>query len=799
MFNKNLLLALRTLKKHLGYTLLNLSGLSIGLAACLLIVLYISHERSFDQFHQYKDRLYRVNYDVLMGDEQVISPSVPVFIGPELKRRFPEVVDVTRFSTEWRPRTIRYKDRLFDESGFAYADPNFFDLFDFKALKGNLKSALARPNTVILTESMAQKYFGAENPIGEILNFNNNKDYEVAAVMEDVPANSHFSFNFLTSHYSLEGYAQSEKNIEWNNPNYTTWVLLQPGAKLNTLAKKIENWMYPPEEKITQRSLHLPLESLSAVHFNTEVFNYTDALAITDSRYLDLLGAIALLILCIACINYINLATAKASARAKETGVRKALGAKKGQLVAQFLGESFILVLPAIVLSVALTALTLPMLNELLGKEIPFRLLESNFLLALTAAWVALSFLAGFYPAMVLSKYKPSTTLKGNPDSLQHSGLSLRKVLVVFQFAGSAFLIVGSVVIGAQLNFMQSEKLGMDKDHVVYLQGNADLRDQLKPFCAKLRGLSGLESVAQTHRSPFETVIGNGFSLNPNPKDNSDWHLVGGVGADEHYLPTMGISLLAGRNFDPSKINGDNVTTEFIVNEAFLKHYNLKPEEAIGRRCRLFNEGTIVGVIRDFHIASLRTEVGPIVLYNEAGQFSSALLRIGAGQDTRALLSKVGQIWKETVPMRPFNPSFLDDQYDQLFRTEQRMGALMSIFTALAVLVACLGLFGLATFVIQQRTKEIGIRKVLGAKVAGITLLLTKDFLKLVFIAIIIAMPIAYYFTNRWLADFAYRIELQWWMFALAGLLAVGIAFLTVGFQSVKAALMNPVQSLRSE
>ena len=799
MIKNNLLLTIRTLRKYLGYTVLNLGGMSIGLTACLLILLYICHERSFDQFHAKKDHLYRVNYDVLMGGKQVVSPSVPVFVGPQLREHFPEVVAMTRFSPEWRPRTIRYRSRIFDEPGFAYADPNFFDLFDFKAVEGDLKTALSRPNTLVITRSMAEKYFGYENPIGKSLNFNNTKEYEIVAVMEDVPANSHFTFGFLTSHYSLEDYASSEKDIEWNNPNYATWLLLQPHTDVAALSQKIENWIYPPEEEHGERSIHLPLEPISAVHFNTGVSNFADRLAVTDSRYLDVFGVIALLILGIACINYVNLSTAKASVRAKETGVRKALGAQWNQLMAQFLGESFVLLLPAFLLSVGLTAGLLPVLNDLLDKKIPFLLTEPPFAVGLLAAWVFLSLLAGLYPALVLAKFSPQTTLKGDGGAGRTSGFALRKVLVVLQFGISTALIVGSIVVGAQLRYMQTEKLGFDKDQVVYLRGNKDLVEKNAAFCTQLRALSGVEDVAPVWRSPLETVIGNGFSLDPNPQDGSAWHLVGGIGADEHYLGTLGIALLAGRNFDPLKAKSAQPSTEFIVNEAFLKHYNLKAEDAIGRQCRMSNTGTIVGVVKDFHTASLRNEVGPVVLYNTAESFGSVLFRIRAGQDVRTVLAQVEKNWKETLPMRPFDPIFLDSQYDKLFRTEQRMGTLMSIFTGLAAFVACLGLLGLATFVIHQRTKEIGIRKVLGASVAGIAGLLAKDFLTLVLVAIVLASPVAWYFTQQWLADFAYRIEIQWWMFVGAGALALLIAFLTVGGQAVKAALVNPVRSLRSE
>ncbi|MBK7940134.1 MAG: ABC transporter permease [Lewinellaceae bacterium] len=693
---------------------------------------------------------------------------------------------------------------MFDEPGFCYADPNFFKVLDFKAVQGDLSTALNRPNTLVITEKMARKYFGNASPLGKTLNFNNKKNYEVAAVV-DVPANSHFSFNFLTSHYSLDNFAASENNVEWNNPEYTTWLLLRPGADPSALAAKIEKWVNP-EADPDQNTLHLPLESLTEVHFNTQAFNFSNQLRITDRRYLGIFGVVAALILLMACVNYVNLTTARASMRAKEVGIRKAVGAQGGQLIRQFLSESFLLLLPAVLISIGLAQMFLPVLNDLLAQEIPFRLLEARFLAGIGAGWLLLSLLAGFYPAFVLSRFRPMTVLKGQSTRYSVAGLTLRRGLVICQFAISTMLIVGAVVVRAQLDFMQTKKLGIDKEQVIFLRGNVELLKHLEPFCEQLRTLSGVESVARAGRSPFETVIGNGFSLDPNPADGSDWHMVGGVSADVHYLQTLGIQLLAGRNFDPAKIRGDSTINEFIVNEAFLRHYNLTTEEAVGRKCLLGNAaqrgpGTIVGVVRDFHTASLRGKVEPVVLFNEPGMlhFASVLARVGKGQDMRTVLSQMETAWKSVAPMRPFNCIFLDEQYDALYRTEQRMGALMSFFSGLAILVACLGLFGLATFMAERRRKEIGIRKVLGASMTGITSLLAKDFLKLVVIAIVIASPPAYFFMQKWLADFAYRIDIQWWMFVVAGAGAVAVAFLTVGFQSVRAALANPVKSLRSE
>lgn len=807
MIQNYLKFALRNLLRHKGFTAINLTGLVIGLSACLLLVLYVSHELGFDRFHAKKDRIYRINYDVLMGGTTAISPSVPVFVGPVLKEKFSEIEDATRFSSEWRPRTIRYGDIMFDEPGFCYADPNFFNILDFKAVRGDLKTALSRPNTLVITETMARKYFGDQDPIGRVLNFNNKKDFEVVAVMEDVPADSHFSFNFLTSHYSIEDFAASERLEQWNNPEYTTWLLLAPGADPAALAAKIENWVNPPEEgngQASESSLHLPIEALTSVHFNTQVENFGNKLAITDPKQLGVFGVIAGLILLIACVNYVNLATARASIRAKEVGVRKASGARSGQLVAQFLGESFLLLLPAIALAVAVVGLTLPALNQLLDKHIPFRLFEAPFLAGMGAGWLLLSLLAGLYPAWVLSGFQPVTALKSSWGGRKNSGATLRKGLVVFQFAISTALIVGTVVVGAQLRYMQSKKLGLDREQVVFIRGNADLRPQLQPFCEKISALGGVETAARVWRSPFETVIGNGFSLKPDPTGGDDWHLVGGISADEHYLPALGLELIAGRNFDPAKIPGDSATNEFIVNEAFLRHYNLKPEEAVGRRSLLGNAarrgpGTIVGVVRDFHTHSLRDQVEPVVVFNDPEYFGAALLRIGAGQDVNRVLAQVESAWKSVVPMRPFNYTFLDSQYEAMYRSEQRMAALIALFSGLAILVACLGLFGLAAFMVSQRTREIGIRKVLGASARGISNLLIRDFIRLVLIGIVVASPLAYYFMQQWLANFAFRIDLQWWMFAAAGVAAVAVALLTVGFQSMRAALADPVKSLRSE
>jgi putative ABC transport system permease protein len=803
MFKRNILTAFRSLKKDLSYTITNLVGLAIGITCCMLILSFVKYELSFDQFHTKKDRIYRVNYDILMGGNQTVSPSVPVFVAPELKKKFPEIEDATRFSPEWTARTIRHGNILFDEKNFCYADSNFFKIFDFKAATGNLQTALNRPNTVVITKSIATKYFGKSNPIGQVLMFNNKKAFTVSAVAENIPSNSHFSFDFLTSFYSTQGFDSLETQQSWNNPNYTTFLLLKPHTNINALYKKIDAWVNPPQQSnqtASQNSLHLRLEPLKDVHFDTQVYNFKNTLVITDFKYINIFITIAILVLLIACANYINLSTAKASVRAKEVGIRKTIGASFLQLFTQFLTESFLLTLAAVFISVIAVDLLLPYLNNLLGKNIPFYIFDSGFILSLAAGIILISLLAGFYPSLILSRFRPIETLKGGFAKAGGSGVTVRKSLVIFQFTISVALILGTIIVRSQLQYMQSEKLGLDKDHVLLIHGNADLNNKLGAFAEKLKNISGVQDVALTWRSPFETVTGNGFSIKSNPTSDDDWHVVGGIAGDTHYLSTLGIPLIAGRNFDPAKIKGENTVNEYIVNEAFLEHYRLKPNDVIGKEVLLglTGKGTIVGVMKNFHTSSLHDKIEPVVLFNNPKYFGSILAHV-APNALPGVLSGIQEIWRSYVPMRPFNYSFLDDEYEATYRTEQKSGALMSLFCGLAILVTCLGLLGLMTFIVTQRTKEIGIRKVLGASVMNITTMLSKDFLKLVIIAIVIASPVAWYFMNHWLQDFAYRINIGWYVFLITGIAALLIAFITIGFQSIKAAMANPVESLRTE
>ncbi|HSZ34746.1 MAG TPA: ABC transporter permease [Puia sp.] len=803
MFKNNIRIAWRSLKKDLSFSITNLAGLAIGITCCLLILSFVLYELSFDGFHSKKDRIYRVNYDVLMGGNQVISPSVPVFVAPELKKKFPEIEEACRFSTIWSPPTVSRGNVVFDEKKFCYADPAFFKIFDFKSVSGDVETALSNPNMLVITEDMAKKYFGTADPIGQPLLLNNKKQYVVKAVVENVPSNSHLSFDFITSFQNIEGFRDMEANVEWNNPNYTTFLLLKPVINTGMLSAKIDTWVNPPHkpgEQVSENTLHLRLEQLKRVHFNTQAYNYANQLSITDSKYIGIFITIAILVLLIACGNYVNLATAKASIRAREVAVRKTIGANFRQLFTQFISESFLLVLPAVLISIAAVGILLPYLNRLLGKEIPFRLLDSNYLFGITGGWILLSMLSGFYPAIVLSRFKPVETLKGSFEKTGKSGLTIRKSLVVFQFTISMILILATMIVGLQLKFMQSEKLGFDQEHVLLINGNSDIDKKLDAFSGELKKISGVQDVSLTWRSPFGTVVGNGFSIKSNPGSEDDWHIVGGIAADQHYIPTLGISLLKGRNFDPAKIKKDSTVNEFIVNEAFLRHYNLKSDSAVGRKVilGLTGPGNIVGVMKDFHISSMHDKIEPVVLFNNPKYFGSILLRIAPGQIPN-ILAQIENRWRAFVPARPFSYSFLDDEYDAMYRTERKLGSLMSILCGMAIFITCLGLLGLVAFIITHRTKEIGIRRILGASVSHITALVSKDFLGLIIIAVIIASPVAYYFMHQWLQDYSYRISISWWMFGLASFVVILLALITISYHTIRAAKANPVKSLRND
>lgn len=799
MISNLLGVVVRQTRKNPFYFALNLIGLTLGITSCLVIAMYVRHELSFDQFHSKKDRIYRVNYDITMGGRQTISPSVPAFVAPHLKTQFPEIQQVSRWRSSFSDRTVRHEDKVFDEKGFVWVDSTFFEVFDFTALRGDLTHALSKPTSMVITQSTARKYFDNDDPIGKMMNVNGGKDYEIVAVIEDVPANSTFRFNFVTS---IHSFGDLDESVVWSNPNYATWVVLHPGADVNALAAKIDQWVNPPDAKRSDgNSLHLPLEPLKDVHFNMTVFNYGGELIVTDRNLLSIFIAIGALILVMACINYVNLATSRSVMRAKEVGLRKAVGATFRSLVSRFLSESFFLVLPALILSLMMVAALMPLVNEFTGKQIPITFNDPFFIGVTFGGWIVISLLSGFYPAIVLARFKPITVLKGTFVQ-GNRGWGFRKSLVVLQFMISGVMITATIVLVAQLKFVQSKQLGLDKDHVFFIRSNSELQKNLSGFANEIRNIAGVQDASITWRSPFSTVVGNGLAIGPNP-DGAEWVIAGAIYGDEHYLATLGITLKAGRNFNPSKSTGEKVENEFIVNETFLYDFGIDPESAIGTMVTLGlvaknGPGPIVGVVNDFHTASLTEKVAPIIMYNDPAYAGGILVR-AAGTQMPEILSTIEDKWKAAAPTRPFNFSFLDEQYNSLYSAQMRSGSLITVFAIISIGIACFGLLGLSSFTAVQRAREIGVRKVLGATTGNIVLLLSGDYLRLLCVSCLLAVPASYFVVQKWLEQFAYHIELTPLYFAAGVIAVLFIAWATVGYHSVKASVANPVDALKYE
>lgn len=777
------------------YFAINAFGLTIGFACCLMIYFYVMHELSFDRYHRHLDRLYRINYDVNMNGSRVISPSVPAFVAPQVMQLFPEVEKVVRFIPSFGSVAVKANDQtLFDETGVIWADPTFYEVLDFQIVQG-YSNSLSRPFTMVISKRIAIKYFGTSDPIGRTLLLNGHQSYEVVAVMDNVPDNSHLRFDMVCSFSSL---TVDETTISWNNPNYITFLLVHPDVNINHLQEKIDNWVNPEKkEQPSENGIALQLEPLKEVHFNTQVFNYGGYLSITDKQYIYLFCIIAGVVLMIACINYINLATARAIMRAKEVGIRKTTGASFGQLVVQFLFESAIYLLPAVVLAILFVTLFMPVLNDVLGKTIHINWLNSGLLRILILGWLSIAIMAGIYPALVLSSYKPLHALKQGPAV--GPGYALRKGLVICQFTISSLLLVSTLVVYSQLTFMQRKNLGLDHHRIIQINGNRDLKESLKAYIDHIGALEDVESVTASWGSPFSTVIGYGLDLTPDDQTDS-WTMVGAICGDEHYLATLGMKLHSGRTFDVSK--SKDTINEFIVNKSFLNEFGISPEQAIGMKLNLGivshrGPGTVVGVVNDFHFSSLHESVKPVVLFNHIPFQNGVMIRYREQANVSNLLQVLEEQWKQVVPDRPFNYTFLDDQYTALYRSEQRTTVLISTFSFIAIVVAALGLFGLSTFTSLQRAKEISIRKVLGATFSNIIILINRGYLRLLFISFVITLPLSFWAMTAWLENFAYRISISAWHYVLAFGLVLLVSSITVAFQSIKVSVVNPVRYLR--
>lgn len=789
MFAGSLRIALRNLWRNKGYTAINILGLSAGLACFLLILMFVRDEMSYDRHNENADRIARV----IFGEAQIYTPTAA---GPVLSRTLPEVQKSTRIYPlgMFRPVSVRRGDDMFLESGFFYADSTVFDVFTLPAVFGDPSTALMRPQTVAISESMAQKYFGSENPIGQTLMVGSGTEYEVTLVMEDVPSTSHVQFDFLGSFVST---SWATREI-WNSSNFYTCLLLDQSDQLLSAESKLDALV---EEMKSADGSGIP-ES-----FSMNLQRLTDIRLVHEGRnvFVYMFSAIGLLILLVACANYTNLSTARAARRAREVGIRKLSGAHRGQLARQFFGESAMLVFASLIIAVGLVAWAVVPFNQISGKAVVFAPFSDPLVIpVLLVIGLFISFVAGSYPALMLSSFEPARVLKTSART-GSGGFGFRHVLVVFQFSVTVFLLAGMMVVRLQMDHLQDRRLGFDQENVVVLTiPDSQLRNSYTVLKTAFEQVLGVVSSSAVHSVPGYQNSGYGMKIEGQDMANDSpdgARLVSGIPSDQDVVETLGLELIAGTGFpdDPAYEPSDG-QYRYLVNEALVKEVGWSADEAVGREINLMSErvGEIVGVYRDYHYRSLHSEIGPQALFIEPWQFSFLMLKT-TGQETTRMMGDIENVWKDVAPGRAFEYSFLDSELEALYRGDRQTASIVSIFSFLAVFIACLGLLGLASYAAEQRTKEIGIRKALGANVGQIFVLMTSELTRLVGISVVIAVPLAWYVMSRWLDNFAYRIDLAWWIFGIAGLTALLLAIATVSYQSIKAAMQDPMESLRYE
>ena len=691
--------------------------------------------------------------------------------------------------------------QVFREKRFLYADSSFLDVFSFQLLAGNKSTALDAPNKVLLTRSTARKYFGTVDPIGKSINIENRKDFEITGVIADAPENSQIKFDFVASFSS----ANASKTEQWWSANYITYILLKPNTSLAGLQTQLNAYMdgvSKNELKMEEGKLEYTLQPMADVHLRSDLSGLE---ANGNLNTIYIISIISILILVIACINYTNLSTVQSSSRASEIGIRKVLGAQRSQLFGQFIGESMLLTFISLLFACLLATVLMPSFNELTGKQLFLQTLLKPLPVTVAILFcILIGFVSGSYPALLLSNAKLINTLKSG-IRLTSSGGLFRKSLIVFQFAVSVCLIVCTMVIVQQLDYMRSKDIGYNRDHVIEIPMSYQILEKYPSMAEAMRRNPNVVSVTGGNSSPSYAQWGDGLSSDPGTGTKNI--VITAIPSDLGYLKTMGMKLVAGTDFAESDLslmdttdNGKNWKYSFIINETAAKSLGYASvEQAVGKPAFKGSTGGIIkGVVQDFNFSSLHDPIGPLMLFLDRENVNGIFVRTN-GQNTEATIDFLQKTWKERVPDRPFEYQFLDEEYNKLYIAEQKSVSIFTTFSSLAIILACLGLFGLAAFSTLQRIKEIGIRKVLGSSVSGIVLLISKDFIKLTLIAIVVATPVAWYLMNSWLKDFAFRVNLQWWVFVAAGSLAIVIAFITVGLQSIKAATMNPVKSLKGE
>jgi putative ABC transport system permease protein len=786
-------IALRNLWRHRVFSLINVLGLTVGMTACYLIFLFVHFELTYDAFNTKADRIFRVVADIKTPTETIHSSGPSWAVGPHITAEFPEIEASVRISNE--SFLIRRGDVKFQEEHSAFADSSLFQVFDFKMIHGNPKTALKEPLSIVFTQTAAKKYFGDKDPVGQMVIFTiEGLPAKITGIIQDIPENSQIKADMFVSMSTLTTRWDNDRDNEWGNYGANLYLLLKPHTNPTALQAKFPAFLEKrngDEMRKFKMYASLYLEPLRYVYLHSTRNGSTTG----NIKNVYIFSIVAAFILFIACINFVNLTTARSTERAKEVGIRKVVGALRPQLARQFISESVLLCLMAFMVSLGVVALLIPLFNELAGKKVSQGLFEfPSFVGILLLAAVVIGSLAGLYPAAVLSAFRPVTVLKGRFSS-GAKGAALRKALVIAQFTISIAFIIGTLIVYSQLNFMRSQDLGFNKDQMLVIETNGG--PNIYPFQHAVNVIPGVISTSMTSGIPGGNYNG-AYSVIQNYKGemqiaNLDLYFV-----DWNFIPQYQLKMVAGRPF--SQDFQTDTTQAIILNEAAVKMFGYpSPRQAIGRDFSQWGrQGKIIGVMKDWHYKSLQKEITPLSMRVEP-QGCNVLSAKVSTANLPTTIAAIERKWKQLIPERPFNYYFLDNYFNNLYRDEDRFGKLFINFAVLAIFISCLGLLGLASYSTMQRTKEIGIRKVLGASVGGIVNLLSKDFLLLVGISFVIAVPVAYYFMHRWLQDFAYRVPIAWWIFVSAGVMAVIVALLTVSTQAIRAAVANPVESLRTE
>ncbi len=795
MFRNYLTVAVRNLLRHKSYSTINIAGLAVGMTCCILILLFVQDELSYDEYHENAKRIYRIIEDGQIEGKPAKVAIAPIPMGPALTNDFPELIAVRFFRSK---QVVAYQDKRFNEGRFLFVDENVFNVFSFPLLRGNPKTALKEPFSIVLTQEMVEKYFGQQNPIGKMLALpDDHHDYKITGILKDVPHNSHFRFDFLASVASLKEMRSGALNDWLGTYLVYTYLLLPKDSSPAELEKRLPGFIqkYAGNRLATTK---FSLQPVTHIHLYSHL--QLEIEPNSDVGYIYTFSTIACFILLIACFNFMNLATARSADRAKEVGIRKVMGAYRVLLIKQFLGESLFLSFIALLFALTLAELFLPIFNILVGKALVLNYHHGWTLFGMVGIAVLVGSISGSYPAFFLSAFQPVDVLKGTLKTGSKNA-PLRRILVTVQFAISIGLIIGTGIIRKQLEYVRTKDLGFQKDHVIVLDMFPNAEARLKYETVKNELLQNPRVLSATAASdaPFRWPHIGSWPVHPEGFQNDESVPVSTYLVDHDFVKTLGMKVVAGRDFKRELATDTNEA--FLINEAAVEKFGWKsPEEAVGKRLVWGNRkrGTVIGVLRDFHVQPFYQRIEPLVLHLSPKDFVFILARINPDRVLETL-DFLKSKWQKFKPDVPFEYFFLDDAFDAAYRSDQRAGLILGSFGLFAVFIACLGLFGLASFTAQKRTKEIGIRKVLGASVANIVMLLSREFVMLVGVANLIAWPMAYYAMNRWLQDFAYRIELGPGVFIAGGILALVIALMTVSAQAIRAARANPVDALRYE